>query len=182
MKSTIFWDITPCSPLKVRSISPPSSGSKNKPSKKLARKQVASSVICSSETSVHFQRTTRLYIPEDSTLHNHRCEDLKSYIFNKLIAFGETEMFVPVFTKANHRPLSWDRRIRSTIYCSSSVRLIWILWRARCRPDGSTESTKEERYMATDTHATIEEPSFLCGLFGGRVFFVVCSVEVFSLW
>jgi hypothetical protein len=30
--------------------------------------------ICSSETSVDFQRTT-----EDSTLHNHRCENLKSY-------------------------------------------------------------------------------------------------------
>jgi hypothetical protein len=36
--------------------------------------------IYSSETSVDFQRTTRRYIPEDSTLYNHRCEHLKSYI------------------------------------------------------------------------------------------------------
>jgi hypothetical protein len=36
--------------------------------------------ICSFETSVEFKRTTRCYIPEDSTLHNHRCENLKSYI------------------------------------------------------------------------------------------------------
>jgi hypothetical protein len=37
---------------------------------------------CSSETSVDFQRTTwhYSYIPEDRNLHNHRCEDLKSYI------------------------------------------------------------------------------------------------------
>jgi hypothetical protein len=35
---------------------------------------------CSPETSVDFQRTTRRYIPEDRTLHNHRCENLKSYI------------------------------------------------------------------------------------------------------
>jgi hypothetical protein len=28
--------------------------------------------------SVDFQRNTRLYIPEDSTLHNHHCENLKS--------------------------------------------------------------------------------------------------------
>jgi hypothetical protein len=35
--------------------------------------------MCSSETSVDFQRTTRHDIPEDSTLHNHRCENLKSY-------------------------------------------------------------------------------------------------------
>jgi hypothetical protein len=34
---------------------------------------------CSSETSVDIQRTTRRYIPEDSTLNNHRCENLKSY-------------------------------------------------------------------------------------------------------
>jgi hypothetical protein len=34
----------------------------------------------SSETSVEFQRTTRRYIPEGSTLHKHRCENLKSYI------------------------------------------------------------------------------------------------------
>jgi hypothetical protein len=35
---------------------------------------------CSSETSVDFQRTTQLYIPEDITLHNHRRENLKSCI------------------------------------------------------------------------------------------------------
>jgi hypothetical protein len=34
--------------------------------------------ICSSETSVDFQRC---YIAEDSTLHNHRCENLKSFKF-----------------------------------------------------------------------------------------------------
>jgi hypothetical protein len=32
--------------------------------------------ICSSETSVYFQRTTRRYIPEDDTLRNHRSENL----------------------------------------------------------------------------------------------------------
>jgi hypothetical protein len=35
--------------------------------------------ICSSETSVNFRPTTWRYILEDSTLHNHCCEDLKSY-------------------------------------------------------------------------------------------------------
>jgi hypothetical protein len=33
--------------------------------------------IFSSETSVNFPRTTRRYISEDRTLHNHRCEDLR---------------------------------------------------------------------------------------------------------
>jgi hypothetical protein len=36
--------------------------------------------IRSSETSGATQRTTRRHIPEDDTLHNHRCENLKSYI------------------------------------------------------------------------------------------------------
>jgi hypothetical protein len=35
--------------------------------------------ICSSETSVDSQRTTQRYVPEGSALHNHRCENLKSY-------------------------------------------------------------------------------------------------------
>jgi hypothetical protein len=35
---------------------------------------------CSSETSVDFQTDyTALYIPEDKILHNHPCENLKSY-------------------------------------------------------------------------------------------------------
>jgi hypothetical protein len=34
--------------------------------------------IFSSEPSVDTQRTTRRHIPEDDTLHNHRCENLKS--------------------------------------------------------------------------------------------------------
>jgi hypothetical protein len=59
MKSTIFWDITTCSPLKVKL-----------------------EATYSSETSVDFQRTTQRIYPEDSTLHNHRCENLKGYSRN----------------------------------------------------------------------------------------------------
>jgi hypothetical protein len=34
------------------------------------------------ETTVDFQRPTRRYIPEDRTLDDHRCENLKSYTKN----------------------------------------------------------------------------------------------------
>jgi hypothetical protein len=33
--------------------------------------------------SIDFQLTTWRYIPEDRTLHNHRCENLKSHLFRK---------------------------------------------------------------------------------------------------
>jgi hypothetical protein len=40
---------------------------------------------CTYETTVDFQRTTRPYIPEDRTLHNHRCENLKPYMVNNTL-------------------------------------------------------------------------------------------------
>jgi hypothetical protein len=38
--------------------------------------------VCTSETSVAFQRATGRYIPEDCTLHNHHCENLSpTYVY-----------------------------------------------------------------------------------------------------
>jgi hypothetical protein len=87
MKSTILWDITPCSPLKVsrhfggtyrlhlqsRRISRGRNQHQVAPTFTLVSCSAYSSTlkmeaICSSETSVYFQRTTRRYIPDDSTL------------------------------------------------------------------------------------------------------------------
>jgi hypothetical protein len=42
--------------------------------------------MCFSQTLVDFQWTTWHYIPEDSTLHNHHCENLKSYRINSVYA------------------------------------------------------------------------------------------------
>jgi hypothetical protein len=36
----------------------------------------------STETEGDFLRTTRRYIPEERTLHNHRCDNLKPHIIN----------------------------------------------------------------------------------------------------
>jgi hypothetical protein len=41
--------------------------------------------MCSSETSVETQQTKRRHFPEDDTLHNHSCENLKSYIILLLL-------------------------------------------------------------------------------------------------
>jgi uncharacterized membrane protein len=49
-----------------------------------------------------FQRTTRRYILEDSTLHNHRCENLKSYILQNLrLEDGDTKKFRNVCNKTH---------------------------------------------------------------------------------
>jgi hypothetical protein len=87
MKSTIFWDITSCSPLKVnRRYEGTYRLHLQGKSKKWAWMQVTSRasllvtwfvlVSCfaystTSVTPVDFQRTTSCYIPEDSTLHIH---------------------------------------------------------------------------------------------------------------
>jgi hypothetical protein len=39
---------------------------------------------CSSKTLIDFQQTTQNYIPENWILHDHCCENLKSYIKNKV--------------------------------------------------------------------------------------------------
>jgi hypothetical protein len=74
MKNIIFWDVTPCSLLRCHLVT---WWFLLKCSSTLKME-----AICSSETSVASQQTTRSHIPEDDTLHNHRCENLKSYILH----------------------------------------------------------------------------------------------------
>jgi hypothetical protein len=71
----LSWDITPCSSLKV-----------NRRFGGTYRLHLQCRRISQARNQREvggkdsFQLTTRRYIPEDSTLHNHRCENLKSYI------------------------------------------------------------------------------------------------------
>jgi hypothetical protein len=81
MKRSAFWDIMPCSPLKVNrrfGKNVASIFSKKPAQREGSSKQ--SSAVCSSETPINFQRTTRCYIPEDKILHNHGCENFISGI------------------------------------------------------------------------------------------------------
>jgi hypothetical protein len=47
--------------------------------------------ICSSETSVDFQRTTGRYVTEDGSLRNYGCENLKSYTV--IIRLGGSQVY-----------------------------------------------------------------------------------------
>jgi hypothetical protein len=96
-KSTIFWDITPYSPLStdvsevhiasIFMVENISSARNQRECRWQACWTYFSTLkmeaICSSEMSGDTQRTTWRYIPEDYTLHNHRCENLESYILSR---------------------------------------------------------------------------------------------------
>jgi hypothetical protein len=66
--------------------------------------------MCSSEMSADFQRTTRPYIPEDRTLYNHRCENLRSYmkrILVLLVSYTQPKATYKYFTRSNSVHLSF---------------------------------------------------------------------------
>jgi hypothetical protein len=76
--------------------------------------------ICSSETSVDtFQRTARRYIPEDGTLYNRRCENLKSY---NMVLFNE----VVLSCKATSRIRIANYIFYTCYYCENKLRRQWF--------------------------------------------------------
>jgi glycyl-tRNA synthetase alpha subunit len=68
---TTFWDVTPCSLVEVyRSFIGACC---------LHHQALMMEAVSTSETSVNFYQTTRGNIPEDSHLHTHRHQNLKSH-------------------------------------------------------------------------------------------------------
>jgi hypothetical protein len=85
MKSSIFWNITKCSPLKINQHFGGTCCLNRANSMRATYFRAGYSstlkmeAICSSETLVEFQWTIRRYIQGYRTIHNHNCEDLRSY-------------------------------------------------------------------------------------------------------
>jgi hypothetical protein len=104
LKSISFWNVTPCSLLscnrrfggtyRLHLQGRRNNFSKNQQASKWLIAEIISftlkmEAICSSETSVATQETTRRHIPEDDIIHNYRCENLKSYIVTALVCIPE---------------------------------------------------------------------------------------------
>jgi hypothetical protein len=78
---------------------------------------------CSSETSVDFQLTKRRYTPGDRTLHDYRCENLKSYILCGIVN-SVKDMFV-----------GWNSSVWATV--ATGVLIVFIFKLTLERPQAS---------------------------------------------
>jgi hypothetical protein len=88
--------------------------------------------IYSSEKSVDFQRNTGRYIPEGSTLHNHRCENLKSYTTNQVgytNAYASAKQSSFLNSSGTARIFSRDSPWKFGLWTGRPIRESWgVLW------------------------------------------------------
>jgi hypothetical protein len=91
----VFWDVTPYSPLKSASVLALLDAYFMLISYVAYSLALKMEVTCSSEMLLDFQQTIQLYIPEDGTLYNHCCENLKSCMLKNYLKFPRfIKMFV----------------------------------------------------------------------------------------
>jgi hypothetical protein len=88
---SVLWDITPCNPSKVNRRFGETCSLHEADNKLYAGLllglllfNLKLEAICSSETSIDFQRTIRLYIPGDRAFHNHSRENPKSLLYVRI--------------------------------------------------------------------------------------------------
>jgi hypothetical protein len=74
----VFWNVAPCSLVDID---------------RRVRGVLMTNAVSCSETSVSIYQITRRNIPEDSNLHTHRRENLKSYLaIFMFLTVGKTEL------------------------------------------------------------------------------------------
>jgi hypothetical protein len=98
--------------------------------------------ICSFESYVDFHRTTRRCIPEDRTLLNHRCENIKSYtvgyLFYVYAIGGVSHIHESIITSSS------EKNRGSRIYSKQSVFI-----RMTADEDNTTAGTSTYRHIST---------------------------------
>jgi hypothetical protein len=124
-------------------ISPPTSRSKNpfRLASRSAYSALKMEAICSTETLVDFQQTTRRYISEDSALHNQRSENIKSC---KIITSHEWQSMSDFVVPRSARQRACVKQNCRTV-CSSSG----CVWSAKNPIRYSAERTNRAHSLAT---------------------------------
>jgi hypothetical protein len=131
MKSSVFCGITPCSPLKVsrrfgktcrlyiqgRKISHARNQRESRWQAELVSCLANIEATCSSESSVDSHRTTRRYIPEDRTLHNHRYENLNSCTLYYVLPLTSEMLLLVLHFKTEG--FNGSRTLLITVHCTS---------------------------------------------------------------
>jgi hypothetical protein len=110
VKSTFFWDITPCSPFKV-----------NRLFGGTYRLHLQGREISRARNQRESRRQAERYIPEDSTLHNHRCDKLRSYMCSRSSASRIISRIFPLEIKEN---TFWIQLSHSALHLYFSVHCI----------------------------------------------------------
>jgi hypothetical protein len=94
---TIFWDVAPCSLVEIYQLLERHTAS-------IIREMVMA--VSTSEMSVNFYQTTRRNIPEDSHLHTHRRENLKSNVF--IIVFSACVVAIDIYRRESFPVWRWQ--------------------------------------------------------------------------
>jgi hypothetical protein len=108
----------------------------------------------STETLVNFQQTTRLYIPEDRTLHKVFCKNIRSYKHNTVHIYSALETFrsadisgvhVASIFRVEERRISEVSRIRTP--CTKMIDAVWKLIMFVNMLYRSTKTSRNERVI-----------------------------------
>jgi hypothetical protein len=110
--------------------------------------------ICSSETSVGFQRTTRRYIAEDTTLHN-----LKSYILHMVSFWSQThksrQLDLPPSSSENMKSFLLDPLGGNNLYSWVwTKRFLSICWTQQSRFHIFTWGRKQNQFPKHSVYST----------------------------
>jgi hypothetical protein len=155
IKSAIFWDITPCSLLKVyRRFGETYRWARYQRDSRWQAEVSCSAystlkmeAVCFSETSVAFHLTTRCYIPEYRTLHKHHCENLNFYIvMNSLL------WHVPQLLPASALHGSGESSVRASNIVTSPFMLFLVFLYLVFKPDDIYEFEVEYRTISSSAN------------------------------
>jgi hypothetical protein len=117
--------------------------------------------ICSSETSIAAQHTTWRHIPEDDTLCNHRCVNLKSYNFTCYLCQPDSCVGLGDL-RVTSKPVWEGRQAISALSTQNKITLLWVHVHSESQGTDADALVKEvSNNLSLDPAPAISFSSFL---------------------